>query len=433
MRDGDGGVARVLVVHFPSRTATALAQHAYERLVSRGVGAALAECADAVVAGDRDHLVLVFPIVGDERIPGPMHDWITRNARPATHAVCVTGDFRTGQRSNPVSDEADRLLRVNGSRPVAPPILLDTPLVVADIVGRVGMWLDRHQGAAAGDLDRPASPDPVSAARLPREDVEDALHGIVRRLGRVPVVRFDGDGRCTHLSLRTASAYPRSLLDGASLELVSEILERCAELPALLLLGLPFAGLTVLPAPLPEHLLRLDLRGNPLRSFAPLLSSPAMQALNLAGCDLHVVPDEVSTLYDLDTLVLAKNRLRDLPSALAELSGLQRLTVYRNAMKQVPSVVARLGGLRLLNLGANAISDLPATLAGLHQLEVLGLRLLPVSAVPTVLAQLPRLRAVDVSKTPLASSNALQALGVEPLDGMPPWAWDEAAEPLSVR
>ena len=409
-------MSRVVVAHGCGRTPAALAGEVAGWLATRRL-------AFEVLAIDgADHtppacerLVVVFPVLGDERIPDPVDAWLERGA-PASgcHAIAMTGDFRSETTAHPAAMEADRLLGAS-SAPLAAPLLVDTPLAPEHARPTMHDWLDAIWGGEGEAGRLPAEPPPpVDDARL-----QAPIRELLELLPAAPRLELDPEGRCVGLALVSTAPYPRSLLaDGVD---VARVLELAARVPELRMLGVSFAGLRAVPEVLPPRLLALDLRGNPLTRFRGLRRCRGLRALNLAACDLAAIPDEIRALPLLHTLVLAKNRLSALPPWLAAHTALERLTLYRNRLARIDPTIADMRRLRVLNLGANPIAELPEQLGTMRCLETLGLRLVPLPRAPAWLETAPGLRAVDASKT--AFAHAAPCF----VDGMPRWQWDDVA------
>ena len=427
---GGGAVTgnRAVAIAFPTRTATWLAERVVEHWHAAGLDADVRATTSTPHDGEEvEHLLFLLPVLGDERMPdaaeASLRSWAGRGR---THRVCLTGDFRAGQRRSPVATEADRLLSMAGSVPTDEPLLIDTPVdlnasgpsLVQELASRVATPpLARADESGLTDA-HPENGD----APCP---VEEPLRRLLALLPSPPQVRLGRDGRCRRLSLVDGAAYPRSCVQDLDRDILRRILRLAGELTDLRWFGLAFAGFTDLPAPLPHHLDGLDLRGNPLTSFALLDAQPQLRALNLAGCNLEHVPDAVQGLGELHTLVLAKNRLVEPVPELGQQPSLRRLTLYRNQVRSLNHSFAGLRGTRVLNLGANPVSELPEQFVELENLEVLGLRLLPIERLPSWLAKLPALREIDVSKTRAAAAPELLRRGVLLREGMPSWAWDD--------
>ena len=416
------------VVQFGSPTSQAIAARIEALLSQRSVKARTTTFeADPTARGSGDHLVLVFPIRGDERIPDQVESWIRSTVPGVAHSLWVTGDFRAGEPCDRVAaEEATRLLSERGSPALIPPVLLDTPVAEDELDHVVGAWVARLLEPVIelpGHSDAP-DPEPGDRRQAPRPDdvAEDALRGIVARLPIPPRVELDADGRCVSLSLTDGARYERGLLAGLPPRQIRAVLDLVAELSRLDLFGIPYSGLAAVDVRLPASVTKVDLRGNRLATLAFLADQEAVAFVNLADCDLAEVPDVLSSLPRLHTLVLGKNRLVSIPGWFGRLRSLRRVTTYRNMLTEIRGL-AGLPNLELLNIGASPLRLTDGDLHDLPGLEVLGLRLLGLDRIPASVWRLPRLRLVDVSKNPVAVSPPSHPR-VRFVERMPTWAWD---------
>ena len=80
---------------------------------------------------------------------------------------------------------------------------------------------------------------------------------------------------------------------------------------------------------------------------------------NLKMCRLGMtrVPDEISRLAGLKTLILSNNNLTTLPDAIGDLSQLKVLEVEDNALSSLPASLKKCGALENLRLANNALTD----------------------------------------------------------------------------
>ncbi len=369
--------------------------------------------------------VFVFPVLGHERIPEGVEAYLTDAPRTApAHAICVTGDFTTGEIPvSRVSTEADRILRSRGSKTRGKPILIDTPLA--------GDWkstfkraferaLNDDVGQQRGNTNGTTVP---STGSPPDEAVtEDALHKILSLLPGRPSFALDDEGRCVALSLTDGAPYPRSLLGRLPASVAQTVLSMISRLDCLQNLSLAFAGLEELRVALPRLLVELDLCGNPLRSFDSLAPLTSLRMLNLGACDLGKVPDQLMALQQLDSLILAKNRLLSVPDWIGNLRELRRVTLYRNRLTRFDHGLKSLANLRILNLGASPVETIGGDLSRLRELRALGVRMTSITELPESLFELPRIEAVVVSKNPQMDCSTMSAAAASKLVvAMPSW------------
>ena len=174
-----------------------------------------------------------------------------------------------------------------------------------------------------------------------------------------------------------------------------------------------------------------------------------LQRLDLSGCGLEALPEEICRLSRLEELNLGGNSLRDLPEAFCALTSLRILFFLGNAVTTVPSVIGRLPALetlsfkscklsavapdclprslRALILTSNAITALPRSIGTLTKLKKImlaqnrlrevpeelsactDLELIRLSnnelrAIPPALLRLPRLAWIALAGNPLAGA-----------------------------
>jgi Leucine-rich repeat (LRR) protein len=431
----------ISIVHFPSRTSQKIADYAlsqFSALFPR-VSKTCMATPDREPHTNLDHVVVIFPILGDDRIPELAEDWlITKSASIASHSVCITGDFRGDElEDNPVAIEAERLLQTRGSHLRSPSLLVDTPVDDNDLEGLIRPWLIGQLGqpentSAASDTDRQTLPERLKP-RPSQQITDQPLKEILSVLPIRPHFSLDSEGQCTSLSFIDSAPYSRSLLRNLTRKQLGRIVGLVGEMTHLENLGLPFAGLRGLDLSLPESLEKLDLRGNYLDNYEFAMGHHNVALVNLAACDLVEPPKFLRTLPNLHTLILAKNRIDTIPRWFSSLEALERLTLYRNLLSGLGIGMHGLASLRVLNLGANPpLEDFEGDLSNLRSLEVLGLRLLDLHEVPQVLYELPRLQWVDMSKNPVFYQSDLSHPSITFADRMPRWDWSQKSDHQST-
>lgn len=151
-----------------------------------------------------------------------------------------------------------------------------------------------------------------------------------------------------------------------------------------------------------------------------LKNPSAATSLQLAGLGLESVPPEVTTLPNLQQLVLNENRLTALPEGLG--SRLEVLWVAGNRIARWPASLSRCP-LRDLDVGRNGLTEVPPVVWELGSLKTLSLRQNQLAALPRDLSRLTALEVLDVSKNRLTSLPAevslLKQLKVLDLSGNP--------------
>lgn len=88
---------------------------------------------------------------------------------------------------------------------------------------------------------------------------------------------------------------------------------------------------------------------------------------------LQQLPDDISTLRHLTTLVITSNKLKTLPASVGLLSSLEKIDLNHNELETLPVEMSSLKKLRSLNLDFNKLSEFPAFVFELPELETLSL------------------------------------------------------------
>ncbi|XP_058185046.1 disease resistance protein RPV1-like isoform X3 [Rhododendron vialii] len=104
-------------------------------------------------------------------------------------------------------------------------------------------------------------------------------------------------------------------------------------------------------------------------SRTPVQASSCLKELNLDGCHLSYLPEEIGNLISLQTLDLAKNNLSTLPDGICNLTRLKHLCLEENNVSNLPSGIGRLTSLESLYLGRNSLCALPDTIGRLSCLK----------------------------------------------------------------
>ncbi|KAF7153285.1 hypothetical protein RHSIM_Rhsim01G0097900 [Rhododendron simsii] len=98
-------------------------------------------------------------------------------------------------------------------------------------------------------------------------------------------------------------------------------------------------------------------------------ASSCLKELNLDGCNLSHLPEEIGNLISLQTLDLAKNNLSTLPDGICNLTCLKRLRLEENNVSNLPIGIGRLTSLERLYLSRNSLCTLPDTIGKLSCLK----------------------------------------------------------------
>jgi len=120
-----------------------------------------------------------------------------------------------------------------------------------------------------------------------------------------------------------------------------------------------------------------------------------IRRLDLSGCSIEVLPEELALLTELIVLNLSNNQLKQLPKSLKSLTRLTNLDIRRNNFHALPEVLAemRLGS---LNASANDIEDI-SVLSHCPGLRVCDLSLNKLSSMDLLFAKENDLRTLNLS------------------------------------
>lgn len=127
-----------------------------------------------------------------------------------------------------------------------------------------------------------------------------------------------------------------------------------------------------------------------------------LTSLDLSGCSLSSLPEEVLLLKDLQTLNLGDNTLSSLPAGIGALVSLRVLFFLRNSFSSLPPSLASLPSLETLSFKENKLSSLePSHLP--RSLRALILTSNRLSSIPPGLSGLPNLLKLMVAQNRLES------------------------------
>ncbi|KAI8571118.1 hypothetical protein RHMOL_Rhmol01G0092900 [Rhododendron molle] len=140
-------------------------------------------------------------------------------------------------------------------------------------------------------------------------------------------------------------------------------------------------------------------------SRTPIQASSWLKELNLDGCHLSYLPEEIGNLISLQTLDLAKNNLSTLPDGICNLTCLKRLRLEDNNVSRLPWGIGGLTSLENLNLRRNSLCTLPDTIGKLSCLKYLLVENNKLTHLPSEIGDLDSLKALG-----LAHNNGFRAL-----------------------
>ncbi|XP_058185471.1 disease resistance protein RPV1-like isoform X2 [Rhododendron vialii] len=127
-------------------------------------------------------------------------------------------------------------------------------------------------------------------------------------------------------------------------------------------------------------------------SSTPVQANSWLTKLNMDGCHLLSLPEEIGNLISLRTLNLAQNYLSTLPEGICNLTCLKRLRLNDNNVSNLPSGIGRLTSLESLYLSRNSLCTLPDTIGKLSCLKDLWVGNNKLSHLPSEIGDLDSLK-----------------------------------------
>ena len=130
---------------------------------------------------------------------------------------------------------------------------------------------------------------------------------------------------------------------------------------------------------------------------------PSLILLEVNGCKLSKVPQEINSLVSLCTITLEDNKLSTLPS-IVHLTHLKELNLASNRFTTFPAILSELAWLETLNLAKNGLTDFKGTeISRMTSLTSLNLSQNELASFPTSLCSIVGLVSVDLSENKLPS------------------------------
>jgi internalin A len=146
----------------------------------------------------------------------------------------------------------------------------------------------------------------------------------------------------------------------------------------------------------------LDLQGLGLIELPRSLSTlEQLEELVVVENKLASMPDWIGGLVELRKLNLGNNQITNLPVAIGRLTKLQELQVWGNRLVTLPESLGLLTHLRELVLHTNQLAHLPESLGLLVQLEILLIHQNNLTSLPDSIGQLTKLRKLWVQNNQL--------------------------------
>ena len=107
---------------------------------------------------------------------------------------------------------------------------------------------------------------------------------------------------------------------------------------------------------------------------ADLSSLANLEILILNSTKLQELPSSIGQLENLKELILHYNELQSLPETIGKLKKLEKINIYHNRLRTLPDGIGRLRNVKFINLNWNLLRSLPNSFG---QLNLQGLYLFP--------------------------------------------------------
>jgi Leucine-rich repeat (LRR) protein/AAA15 family ATPase/GTPase len=109
--------------------------------------------------------------------------------------------------------------------------------------------------------------------------------------------------------------------------------------------------------------------------FHALAELTHLKRLEIVGCNFTDIPDSISNLIRLHSLVLKENHLEKIPLVITKLTILQYLDVSGNLLVTMPNEFERLKDLVYLDISYNSFTSIPDVISKLQNIKKLDLNL----------------------------------------------------------
>jgi len=202
-------------------------------------------------------------------------------------------------------------------------------------------------------------------------------------------------------------SYERDHVTGLRLpnKKLDEIIDIIVDLPKLNSLGFYDVGLKTIPYNLStlKQLERLILVGNELKSFDEVLNLPNLKHLYLNRNKLREFPSDIDKLKNLETLAAWYNEIEILPPTIGKLNKLKRLRLSGNKLESLPNQLRSLSELCELLLGNNKFQSFPSVICEMEQLITLNLDGNRISNIPNEIKNLQHLKILNLNRNQISS------------------------------
>lgn len=333
--------------------------------------------------------ILIFPILGDNRIPEDVYHFINEARLPQLLHVIILGDHDESVYSSQDTEVKDEVVRVLMNRNVSlnrQPLLVDTPCIDWQLIEQ---WFSQPG-------------EKIAAPQMKLDESIEQLQPFNELLGDYP--RFKAlNGQITEINFCTQFQYAQPLL--TKLTDWEQLNRLLLQLPYLESIRIPFSEVNEihLDSRLLKKLKKLDLRGSELNDFRFLNYLESIENINLAAMNLEEIPPQIWSLKSLKKLYAYKNKVRTIPNEINQLVSLEKLSLYRNKISVLPELPS---SLKVLNVGGNPIEKIEAH----QQLNQLSVRYCGLTQLPFNLDDFPMLKRVDISKNELQATPELTNL-----------------------
>lgn len=154
------------------------------------------------------------------------------------------------------------------------------------------------------------------------------------------------------------------------------------------------------------HLEYLDLAGNRIDTIKFIKGSfPSLKFFSIEQCGVKYIDSSIGGLQLLEFLNLGlitghfqvTNKIETLPNSLSKLQSLKTLVYADNKLLQVPSIIFDLKSLQYLNVSGNSINFLPKKIISLTSLKVLDIGYNNFYSFPNTILSLKKLTILVIS------------------------------------
>lgn len=133
-----------------------------------------------------------------------------------------------------------------------------------------------------------------------------------------------------------------------------------------------------------------------------IYNSNSLKHLDLSYNRLDHLPEPITKIPNLKTLVLSHNFLLDIPKNIGQLSKLEYLELDRNPLKNLSYNIGKMPNVKTLKMNETEFSTLPEDIGKLKNLEVLEINdNYKLKELPNTITNLKNLRVLSLSYTPI--------------------------------